>query len=285
MTNRRFFLKSSATVVSAALLRPFSAMALISQRAVTKADLKLGIAGYSFIKLSVDDAITITRKTGITEISIKDKHIPLNTTKEEALAIVEKFTKNGINIYAAGMITMKTEQDIDRAFDYAKNIGVGMIIASPDIPLLKYLEKKVVENNIKIAIHNGGPEDKWYPTPKAVFDNIKNYDNRIGLCFDTGHAQRAGINPIEAYNQYAEKVLDIHIKDVEAAKADAQEVELGRGIVDIPALVSSLYKQRYSGRCSIEYQKNLDEPLESIAESVGYFKGVCKALKPFKKAQ
>ena len=284
MTNRRFFLKSSATVVSAALLRPSFAMVVISQRTATKADLKLGIAGYSFIKLSVDDAITITRKTGITEISIKDKHIPLSTTKEEALAIVEKFKKNGINIYAAGMITMKTEQDIDRAFDYAKNIGVGMIIASPDISLLKYLEQKVVESNIKIAIHNGGPEDKWYPTPKAVFDNIKNYDNRIGLCFDTGHAQRAGINPIEAYNQYAEKVLDIHIKDVEAAKVDAQEVELGRGIIDIPALVSSLYRQRYSGRCSIEYQKNLDEPLEGIAESVGYFKGVCKALKPFEKA-
>jgi len=283
MTNRRFFLKSSATVVSAALLRPSFAMAGISQGAATKADLKLGIAGYSFIKLSVEDAITITRKTGITEISIKDKHIPLNITKEEALAIIEKFKKNGINIYAAGMITMKTEQDIDRAFDYAKNIGVGMIIASPDISLLKYLEQKVVESNIKIAIHNGGPEDKWYPTPKAVFDSIKNYDNRIGLCFDTGHAQRAGINPIEAYNQYAEKVLDIHIKDVEAAKADAQEVELGRGIIDIPALVSSLYKQRYTGRCSIEYQKNLDEPLEGIAESVGYFKGVCKALKPFEK--
>ena len=284
MTNRRFFLKSSATVVSAALLRPSFAMAGISKGAATKADLKLGIAGYSFIKLSVDDAITIIRKTGITEISIKDKHIPLNTTKEEALAIIEKFKKNGIIIYAAGMITMKTEQDIDRAFDYAKNIGVGMIIASPDIFLLKYLEQKVVESNIKIAIHNGGPEDKWYPTPKAVFDNIKNYDNRIGLCFDTGHAQRAGINPIEAYNQYAARVLDIHIKDVEAAKADAQEVELGRGIIDIPALVSSLYKHSYSGRCSIEYQKNLDEPLEGIAESVGYFRGVCRALKPFKKS-
>ena len=284
MTNRRFFLKSSATVVSAALLRPSFALAEISQEAASKADLKLGIAGYSFIKLSVDDTIAITRKIGITEISIKEKHIPLNTTKEEVLAIVEKFNKNGINIYAAGMITMKTEQDIDRAFDYAKNIGVGMIIASPDIFLLKYLEKKVVESNIKIAIHNGGPEDKWYPTPKAVFDNIKNYDNRIGLCFDTGHTQRAGVNPIEAYNQYAEKILDIHIKDVEAAKADAQEVELGRGIIDIPALVSSLYKHSYSGRCSIEYQKNLEEPLEGIAESVGYFRGVCKALKPSKKS-
>ena len=284
MTNRRFFLKSSATVVSAALLRPSFAMAGISQGAATKADLKLGIAGYSFIKLSVDDTITITQKIGITEISIKDKHIPLNTTKEEALAIIEKFKNNGINIYAAGMITMKTERDIDKAFDYAKNIGVGMIIASPDIFLLKYLEKKVAESNIKIAIHNGGPEDKWYPTPKAVFDNIKNYDNRIGLCFDTGHTQRAGVNPIEAYNQYAEKILDIHIKDVEAAKADAQEVELGRGIIDIPALVSSLYKHSYSGRCSIEYQKNLDEPLEGIAESVGYFRGVCKALKPLKKS-
>ena len=284
MTNRRFFLKSSATVVSAIVLKPSFAMAVLSERAATKSDLKIGIAGYSFIKLSVNDAITITRQTGISAISIKDKHLPLDSTKEEAFEIIERFKQNGINIYAAGMITMKTEQDIDRAFDYATNIGIGMIIASPDISLLKYLEQKVVESNIKIAIHNGGPEDKWYPTPKAVYDNIKNYDNRIGLCFDTGHAQRAGINPIEAYNQYAEKVLDIHIKDVEAAKSDAQEVELGRGIIDVPALVSSLYKQRYSGRCSIEYQKNLDEPLEGIAESVGYFKGVCKALKPFEKA-
>ena len=283
MTNRRFFLKSSATVVSAIVLKPSFAMAGLSERAATKADLQIGIAGYSFIKLSVNEAITITRQIGISAISIKDKHLPIDSTKEEAFEIIERFKKNGINIYAAGMITMKTEQDIDRAFDYAKNIGVGMIIASPDISLLKYLEQKVVESNIKIAIHNGGPEDKWYPTPKAVYDNIKNYDNRIGLCFDTGHAQRAGINPIEAYNQYAEKVLDIHIKDVEAAKSDAQEVELGRGIIDVPALVSSLYKQRYSGRCSIEYQKNLDEPLEGIAESVGYFKGVCKALKPFEK--
>ena len=284
MTDRKSFLKSSATVVSAALLRPSFAMAGIIKSAATKVDLQLGIAGYSFIKLSVEDAITITRQTGITAISIKDKHIPINTTKEEAVAIIEKFKKSGINIYAAGMITMKTEQDIDRAFNYAKNIGVGMIIASPNISLLKYVEQKVMQYNIKIAIHNGGPEDKWYPTPKAVFDNIKNYDNRIGLCFDTGHTQRAGVNPIEAYNQYAEKILDIHLKDVEAAKADAQEVELGRGIIDIQALVSSLYKHRYSGRCSIEYQKNLDDPLEGIAESVGYFKGVCKALKAFEKA-
>ena len=284
MTNRRFFLKSSATVVSAALLRPSFTSAGIIERAAPKADLQLGIAGYSFIKLSVDDAITIIRKTGVNEISIKDKHIPLSTTKEEALKIIEKFKNNGINIYAAGMITMTTEQDIDRAFDYAKNIGVGMIIASPNISLLNYVQQKVVQYNIKIAIHNGGPEDKWYPTPKAVFDSIKNYDNRIGLCFDIGHAQRAGINPIEAYNQYALKVLDIHIKDVEAAKGDAQEVELGRGIIDFPKLVSSLYRQRYTGRCSIEYQRNLDEPLEGIAESVGYFKGVCKALKHFEKA-
>ena len=283
MTNRRFFLKSSATVVSAIVLKPSFAMAGLRERAATKADLQIGIAGYSFIKLSVNDAITITRQIGISAISIKDKHLPLDSTKEEAFEIIERFKQNGINIYAAGMITMKTEQDIDRAFDYAKNIGVGMIIASPDISLLKYLEQKVVESNIKIAIHNGGPEDKWYPTPKAVYDNIKSYDKRIGICLDIGHTQRAGINPIEAYSQYTDRVIDIHIKDVDAPKADAHEIELGRGIIDIPALVSSLYKLKYTGRCSIEYQKNLDEPLEGIAESVGYFKGVCKALKPFEK--
>ena len=175
--------------------------------------------------------------------------------------------------------------DVEHAFDpvYAKNIGVGMIIASPDMSLLNYLEQKVVESNIKIAIHNGGPEDKWYPTAGAVYDHIKSYDKRIGICLDIGHSQRAGVNPIEAYNQHAERVIDMHIKDVEAAAEDAHEVELGRGMIDIPALVSSLFKRGYTGRCSIEYQKNLDEPLEGIAESVGYFKGVCKALNFFEK--
>ena len=90
MTNRRFFLKNSATVTYAALLRPSFTMSAISQRATAKADLKLSIAGCSFIKLRVEDAITITRKTGTTEISIIDKYIPFNTTKEEALVTIEK---------------------------------------------------------------------------------------------------------------------------------------------------------------------------------------------------
>ena len=83
-------MKNSATVTSAALLRPSFAMSAISQRATAKADSELGIAGRSFIKLSMEDAITITRKTGITEISIKDKHIPFNTIREEVLVTIEK---------------------------------------------------------------------------------------------------------------------------------------------------------------------------------------------------
>ncbi len=281
MNNRRLFLKSSAAVLSTAIAGTSFAKAKLGEQKNPKTDLQLGIAGYSFIKLSLEDTIKIARQTGVTEISIKDKHIPFNSTKEEALAVIEKFRQVGSNIYAAGMITMKNEQDVDRAFDYAKNIGVDMIIASPDIFLLNYIEGKVEKFNIRMAIHNGGPEEKWYPTPKAVFDNIKKCDKRIGICLDIGHSQRAGVNPNQAYNQYANRVIDIHIKDVDAAKEDAHDVELGRGIIDIPELVSSLYRQGYTGKCSVEYQKNLDDPLEGIAESFGYFKGICKALKHF----
>jgi sugar phosphate isomerase/epimerase len=149
-----------------------------------------------------------------------------------------------------------------------------MIVGVPDENLLPYVEEKVKLTNIKMAIHNHGPEDKLYPTPKSIYDRIKNMDTRMGLCIDIGHTFRAGILPEEAIMLYADRLFDLHIKDEEAMKPDAKTIEIGRGAINFSALVDVLRKINYKGICSIEYEKDMDAPLVGMAESVGYFKGM-----------
>jgi sugar phosphate isomerase/epimerase len=73
---------------------------------------------------------------------------------------------------------------------------------------------------------------------------------------------------------YNTRVFDIHIKDVTGASKLGYSVEVGRGIIDFTAFVNMLRKVGYTGKCSLEHERNMDDPFIGIAESIGYFRGV-----------
>ncbi|MEN9684878.1 MAG: hypothetical protein RLZZ28_664, partial [Bacteroidota bacterium] len=54
-------------------------------------------------------------------------------------------------------------------------------------------------------------------------------------------------------------------------------IEIGRGVIDFPVLVKALQKIQYKGVCSIEFEKDMTDPMPGIAESVGFFRGVMAA--------
>jgi sugar phosphate isomerase/epimerase len=60
--------------------------------------------------------------------------------------------------------------------------------------------------------------------------------------------------------------------------ADGKTIELGRGVIDIPAVVKMLAKTNYEGHLAMEYEKDMKDPMVGIAESVGYYRGVVDAL-------
>lgn len=280
MQNRRAFLKHATIGAAAAGVAPMLATAAGKQpfEATSVTSLQLGIAGYTFAKSSIQQAIAIMQRVNIKTFSLKDIFLPLNSTKEKIDEVMKTFADAGISIYAVGVIYMKTQQDADQAFEYAKMVGVDMIVGSPAYELLPYIEQKVKAYNIRLAIHNHGPEDKLYPTPGDVYNHIKKLDSRLGLCLDIGHTQRDNIEPADAYLKYADRIMDMHIKDVEKAEKDAESLELGRGIINVPALVKALFKKGYTGHCSFEHEKDATDPLPGLAECVGYFKGVCGAI-------
>lgn len=238
---------------------------------------KLGMAGYSFVHFKLDEALEMMKKTDVRYLCIKDFHLPYNSTAEQITAFHQKLKDAGVTGYAVGPIYTKTHQDIDNAFDYAKRVGVDLIVGIPNHDDLKYVEQKVKEYNIRYAIHNHGPEDKLYPNATSVYNYVKDLDPRVGLCFDMGHNKRDNQDSVADLGKYSKRIFDIHLKNVTAATKEGKTCELGRGIIDIPAFVKMLRKVKYQGSCRLEYEKDMKEPLAGIAESVGYFRGVCEA--------
>ena len=236
---------------------------------------KLGIAGYSFVNFNLDESLKMMKKVDVHYLCIKDFHLPFKSTAEEIAAFHAKLKDNNVIGYAVGPIYTKTKEEIDKAFDYAKRVGVDLLIGIPAHADLEYVAQKTKEYNIRYAIHNHGPEDKLYPNAESIYNRIKNLDQRVGICFDMGHNKRDGRDSVVDLQKYSKRIFDMHLKNVTEAANKGTTCELGRGVIDIPAFVKMLRKVNYKGSCSLEYEKDMKDPLAGIAESVGYFKGVC----------
>jgi len=273
MKNRRSFLQLSALGIAGAVAKP--SFALGSFEAPTT--FPLGFAGYSFARFDIDKMIAMLQKLNVKNLSLKEIHLPLNSSNEAIEAAKKIFADGGINVYTVGVIYMRSKEAVDQAFEYARKVGVEMIVGVPNQDLLSYAEAKVKETNIRLAIHNHGPEDKLYPSPKDIYDRIKNFDPRVGLCIDIGHTLRAGVLPEKTVKEYRDRLFDLHLKDVTAMAKDAKVIEIGRGAINYPAFMEALKKVNYKGVCSVEYEKDMTDPLVGMAESVGFVKGIMRA--------
>ncbi len=244
----------------------------------SKAKFELGLASYTLREFNLEDTLAMTRRVGLKYICFKSMHLELDSTPAHIRDTVQKVKDAGLILYGGGVIGMKKEDQVHQAFDYAKAAGMKVIIAAPSPEMLPMIEKKVKQYDIKVAIHNHGPGDDLFPTPKVAFEQIKNLDKRIGMCHDIGHTKRYGSDPIAETKLCADRLHDVHIKDVSEATAKGHGVEVGRGVIDIPKFLRTLIKMEYDGIVSFEYEKNAKDPIAGLAESVGYVKGVLAAF-------
>lgn len=240
---------------------------------------RIGMAGYTFVRFDVDKTLETLRATDVHYLCIKDFHLPLNSTDEQIAAFHARLAASDVTGYAVGPIYMKTEAEADRAFDYARRVGVKLIVGVPNVELLPYIEQKVKEYDVRYAIHLHGPDIALYPDADDVWMHTKDLDPRIGMCLDIGHDVRNGKDPVADLRKYHSRIFDIHIKDVTAPTKAGYSLEIGRGVIDFPAFVRALRDVGYSGVCSLEHEKDMDAPFAGISESIGYFRGVVAATK------
>jgi len=277
--SRRDFL-AVAAAAAACTLPLTSALAHRPEQGVEKTPLpfSLGIASYSFRSFTLDQVIQMTKRMGLTRLTLKDMHLPLTSSEEEIAAALGKIRSAGLELASCGVVYMNTEEEIRRAFVYAQAAGLKMLVGVPDAALLGVAERYVKETDIALAIHNHGPTDKRFPSPESAYRPIAGMDKRMGLCIDIGHTRRLGLDPAVEAERFFDRLLDIHIKDVSAASAEGTTVEIGRGVIDMPAFLTTIRRLKYSRTLHFEFEKDKEDPLPGVAESVGYVRGVMAML-------
>jgi len=257
----------------------WDALATVTDSPAPNADrwrgLKVGVASYTLRKLPLDAAIAVIRRVGLEYVSIKDAHLSLKSSQKERRAVAQKFKDAGITPMSCGNIAMPNDEAAIRAaFEYARDAGLPTIVCSPEPNSMAILDRMVKEFDIKLAIHNHGPEDKKFPSPYDVWKAVEGHDSRIGLCIDVGHTARAKVDPAEAIRKCHARLYDLHLKDISEIGPKNLAREVGRGILDIKSILSALAEVKYKYLVAFEYEKDEDDPLAGLAESVGYTKGL-----------
>ena len=272
-TSRRTFLGASAAVLAA------------SRTGISASEdpreFKLGIATYSLRKFSRAQAIAMLKQMNVKYVNIKDVHLAMNASPEEIRAGRKEFEDAGFIIEGGGNISFSKddEQDIRRNFEYAKLAGMPIIVCAPTHVTLPKMEKYAKEYNIKIAVHNHGPEDKQFPTPQSVLDVVKNMDPRMGLCIDCGHTSRTGVDVVESIRVAGPRLHSMHVKDLADAKVKESQCDVGDGVLPIVGIFKQLHRMNYTGGVMLEYEINENDPMMGMQKSLAYMRGVMAGLK------
>jgi len=285
MTNnlsRRNFLQSGALAAAAGVAS--SAVPTLAQptaAAGKPSPIHLGLASYTFRNFTRDQMIGYMKQLNITDLNCKDvkDHLPMDPT-EEAKACAD-YAANGIKLHAAGTIYFPKDEDEDirSKFEYCKRAGISVIVAGDPAPeVLPRIEKFVKEYDIRLAIHNHGPEDKIWHSPMDVLKAVEKYDARMGCCIDIGHTVRAGTDVVKAIHAVGPRLYNMHAKDLTSFTNKESQVTVGDGILPIREIFEALIAIKYKGFVDLEYEVHADDPMPGVIGSFSYMRGVLAGM-------
>lgn len=142
------------------------------------------------------------------------------------------------------------------------------------------------ETGLRCALHAHGAS--YVETPAEIEAFLRRTDPElVGLCFDTGHIALGGGDPVDDLRRYADRIELVHLKDFDPEVVAEAELhgwdypemvrrgvfpELGRGVVEFPAVLERLREMDYRGWLVVEQDvlPGLGTPKESAQRNRTY---------------
>lgn len=263
-SNRRRFL--SATGVSVAALASLNARRAwgIPNRAAPR--LQLGIQLYSLREFPLTQALEHAAKIGFKQVEFYSGMLPTNASPETIRQTRKQVSDLGMTISSHGVNHIGTDRKAnENLFEFAKALGVKSITIDPDPDSFDQLDELVKAFDMRVAIHNHGPNHR-YNKVVDVLQAIEKHDQRIGACADLGHYIRSGEPPTEVIRLLKGRLYGIHLKDFSAMEDKAQGVILGQGHLNVDAVMDALVAVDFpaDGALSLEYEENPKDPIADI---------------------
>jgi len=278
--SRRDFVQTAA-LMAGALTVPRNVIRQTHQPARNVPSVRLGLASYTFRNFTRAQMIRFMKQLEVSDLNAKDVKDHLPTDPDTERAALTDYAAAGIKLHAAGAIyfSKDEEADIRSKFEYVKRAGVGVIVAGdPTLQTLPKLEMFAKEYDMRIAIHNHGPEDKLWPSPLDVLNAVKRMDPRMGCCIDLGHAARAGTDVVQAIREVGPRLFNIHMKDLTNFQRKDSQVAVGDGIMPVKAIFEALIATKYQGFVDLEYEISPDDPMPGVISSFAYMRGVLAGM-------
>jgi sugar phosphate isomerase/epimerase len=274
--SRRDFLRTTATA-AAVLTAPRTLAALVEQTptASEPPTIRLGMASYTFRNFGRSQLIGFMKQLNLVDLNAKDvrDHLPADESGETAA--LQEYSSAGIGLHAAGVISFAKDEDADiRAkFEYAKRARLRVIVGGDPSPdTLPRIEKFVKEYDIRVAIHNHGPEDRIWRSPLDVLQAVKSLDPRIGCCIDVGHTVRAGTDVVKAIHEAGPRLYNIHMKDLTSFHDKESQVAVGDGRMPVRQIFEALIAEKYAGFVDLEYEVHPDDPMPGVTCSYSFMR-------------
>lgn len=281
ISRRTFLGTTAASVVGAGILPGHARSSALGLAGLSaNAPVRLGVASYSLRTFRRARAIEMVKALRTPYINIKSFHLAYELSPAELAAGRAEIEAAGLQIVGGGTITFQddTDDEVRKYFDYARAAGMPLIVATADPRILPRIERFARSYDVKVAIHNHGPEDRFYPSPYDALKHVDAMDPRMGLCIDLGHTARTGVDVVKSIADAGPRLLDMHAKDLRDLAVKESQCVVGEGAMPFPAIFRQLQAMGYPGYVNLEYEIDADDPLPGMQRSFAYMRGVLAGM-------
>lgn len=242
-------------------------------------DWKTGVGLYSFNKFPFTKTLDMTDSIGAKYVEgfffhnlgpdFGDEKIPNlsdeSIAKMKALIADRKLTMP--SLYAGGA---KNIAEWEAFFVFAQKMGIQFLVAEPEQEYWDELNELAGKYGVKVAIHEHAKGSSIFWHPDSVLVALKDRPN-FGVCADIGHWVRSGLDPVACLKTLKGNIISLHIKDLdEANNIKANDVVVGTGVIDYPAVFTELKNQNFKGYIFVEREDNWDKNAGDVQAAIQY---------------
>lgn len=194
----------------------------------------------------------------------------VNMSDKSKFFVKNILSQKKMKLHYWGVLNPSGKKEWNKIFEFAKQMGIKVLVAEPLKEDLDYADSLAGMYSMKIAIHNH-PKPAPYWAPQLVIEAMYKHPN-IYACADIGHWVRSGLNPVECIKLLNGKIIDVHLKDVDGFNnIDANNMLLGKGIINLNGIFEALKKQKYSGQITIEHEQDWLNNVPGVKENVNWY--------------
>ena len=244
---------------------------------------RLGITAYTFHRYTLFETIDKTSQLGVAYLGGLDfqkvsrdidKNFNADLSEEELEAIRRKLDDAGVRMLSCFYSVIPgDEEGCRRVFEFARKMGIEVLISEPPLEALDLIERFCDEYNVSLAIHNHDQKaSPNYWSPEAVMAVCGGRGPHIGVCADMGYWMRSGIDPVAAVGTIGHRLFVVQMHDLHELSGDGHDVPWGTGAGRIREFLEEVHRQGVKPiKFGLEYSYDWEDSMPEVEQSARFF--------------